>query len=301
VTASSGSSDALDVSPVEAFLDAVLIASAAAPARETRRLLAETEAHLRDATNEAVERGLTREEAERDAVHRFGTAADLVRAEARRHAPSLRTSIRPCVGSVLLFAGLAGIAMGVSAVITAIMGAIGGSTFIVNISSRTHLAPSDCTRWLTQDPSARTCYQAALRDWTFETVTYRGALSILGVLAIVAFIILRRRWSRRNLATALPRSMTDAVAFTVFGAAGIWLVGLGIDAIAVNSGRAPDPRSVPHRRSSRSQRCSGSVSSTTSARPPSRTLPRADASRAHRSAERHQVSVSPTMSHRRRG
>ena len=121
--------------------------------------------------------------------------------------------------------------------VTAVMGAVGGSTFIVNISPHTPLAAVDCTRWLANNPAAHSCYQAALTDWAGETVANRAILGVLGVMALVAFVVPRRRWSARHLVAVLPRNMFDAVAFAVFGVAGVWLASLGINSIAVNAGR----------------------------------------------------------------
>ncbi len=192
--------------------------------------------HLRDAVSEAVERGSSREEAERDAVRRFGPAADIACAEGARLRLPLRALLRPLVCFGLLVSGLAGLAMGISAITTAVMAALGGSTFVVNISPHTYLAPSDCARWLANDPTAHSCYNAALADWAGETVANRVVLGILGVLALATYVPLRRRWSARHMA-ALPRNVVDAVMVTLFGAGGIWLAAVGTDALASGSGR----------------------------------------------------------------
>lgn len=224
-------------SPLEDFLDELLVASASASPRQTRRLLSEAEAHLRDTVSEAVERGSSREEAERDAVRRFGPARDTARQDAAWQRLPFGALVRPSVCFGLLLSGLVGLAMGLSAIITGVMEAFGGSTFIVNISPHTYLAPADCARWLANDPSAHTCYNAALADWAGETVVNRAILGILGVLALATFLLLRWRWSARYLSSALPRNVVDAIMFTLFGAGGVWLTAVGLDAIADGSGR----------------------------------------------------------------
>lgn len=224
-------------SPIEEFLDRLLEASAGAPARSTRYLLTETEAHLRDAAADAAASGADMIEAETAAVARFGSVDHLVRAEAERGRLTAGALIRPAVGSSLLLGGLAGVAMGLSGLITAVMGFLAGSTFIVNISPHTYLAPSDCARWLSQNHSTHSCYQAALQDWSFEVVTNRLVLGLLGAVALVVFARLRRRWSARQLMSVLPRAPVDAVAFFAFFGIGLWLAGLGVDALIVNHGR----------------------------------------------------------------
>jgi hypothetical protein len=220
-----------DDSPVEEYLDRLLEA-APGPPRQVRALLSEAEAHLRDATAEGLARGLSLAEAERQAVTRFGPVRTVADAEARRHTLSLPALARQIVASGLFLGAVGGIAVGVSGVVTAIMGAIGGSTFIVDISSSTRLAPSDCVRWLSQDPAAHSCYHAALSDWTAEVVGFRLVTGVLGLLALGAFFLMRRRWARRHLFGTLPASVIDTVAVTVFGLAGAWTLGLGIDWLA---------------------------------------------------------------------
>ncbi|HEY5273681.1 MAG TPA: permease prefix domain 1-containing protein [Acidimicrobiales bacterium] len=229
--------DRVGYSPIEEFLDQLLVASVDARPRATRHLLAETEAHLRDAADAAMAAGATSAEAEETAVARFGSVEALVQAEAAGRAIPIAALIRPAVGTTLLIGGLGGLAMGVSALITAVMGFFAGSTFIVNISHHTYLAPTDCARWLSQNHSTHSCYQAALEDWSFEVVAYRAVLGVLGVMALLAYSRLRRRWSARQLTFNLPRSPVDAAAFLVFAGAGVWLAGLGIDALIVSAGR----------------------------------------------------------------
>jgi len=224
-------------SPIEEFLDKLLAASAGAPPRATRHLLAETEAHLRDIADEETEAGATSGEAEEAAVARFGSVDALVQAEAAARGLRSGALIRPAVGTSLLLGGLAGLAMGVSGLITAIMGYLAGPAFIVNISHHTYLAPSDCARWLSQNHSTHGCYQAALQDWSFEVVAYRVVLGVLGLVALLVYLRLGRRWSARQLTFNLPRSSVDAVAFVAFAGVGVWLAGVGIDSLIVSAGQ----------------------------------------------------------------
>ncbi|MHB8448906.1 MAG: hypothetical protein ACYDAQ_00300 [Mycobacteriales bacterium] len=224
-------------SPIEEFLDELLVGSAGAPPRTTRHLLAETEAHLRDVAKELTTAGATSGHAEEAAVARFGSVDALVRAEAAARRLPLGALIRPAVGTSLLLGGLAGLAMGVSGLITAIMGYFAGSTFIVNISHHTYLAPSDCARWLSQNHSTHSCYQAALQDWSFEVVAYRVVLGVLGLVALLMYLRLGRRWSARQLTFHLPRSSVDAVAFVAFAGVGVWLAAVGVDSLIVSAGR----------------------------------------------------------------
>ena len=140
------------------------------------------------------------------------------------------------MASGLLLAGIGGVAVGVSGLIAGVLGAIGGARFIVDVPAGQTLPASDCARWLAGDPRAHTCAQAAVADWAFETMAYRLAAGVLGVAALAAFVLVRRRWSRTRRWTALPPAVVDTIAVTLFGISGIWLLGLGVDAVIVSSG-----------------------------------------------------------------
>jgi hypothetical protein len=220
-------------SPIEDYLDRLLV-DAPGPPREVRALLAESEAHLRDATSEGVAAGLPLEAAEQQAVSKFGTVRAVTTAEARRQTLPLPAVARQVAASGLLLGAVGGLAVGVSGIVTAILGAIGGSTFIVRISHSTRLAPSDCARWLANDPGARSCYQAALSDWAGEVVGFRLVAGVLGAVALAAYFAARRRYARE----LLPRAVVDTIALTVFGASGVWMLGLGVDWLVVGGNGA---------------------------------------------------------------
>jgi hypothetical protein len=232
--ASSDPAEEVGLGLVEEYLDKLLVQLPGSP-REVRHLLAEAEAHLRDATADGIGRGQSAEDAEREAVARFGSAGGLARQERLRQSVPAVMLARQCVLSALFLGGIGGLAVGVSGALTAVLGAIGGSRFIVDISPARHLATSDCARWLAANPGAHSCYQAALSAWALDTILIRGAVGVLGALSIAAFLVLRRR-SPGPRASSLPAAVVDTVALTLFAIAGIWLLGLGVDAIVVASG-----------------------------------------------------------------
>lgn len=219
-------------SPVEVYLDRLLAAAPGSP-RDVRALLSEAEAHLRDATAEGVKGGLAQAEAERRAVARFGKVRSVASAEAHRSSLPFAALARRVGVSGLLLGAIGGIAIGVSGIITAILGALGGSTFIVDISPGSHLAPADCARWLANDPGAHSCYQAALSDWASEIVGFRLIAGVAGLVALAAFYLVRRRWTSRQRFETLPAPVVDTIAVTLFGLAGAWMLGLGVDWLAV--------------------------------------------------------------------
>ena len=74
------------VDPVEDYLDQ-LYASLRTTPRQARRIIAEAEDHLREATAAGVEAGLTELEAQEAAISSFGSVRAVVRAHARRVPP----------------------------------------------------------------------------------------------------------------------------------------------------------------------------------------------------------------------
>ena len=219
-------------SPVEQYLDR-LLAAAPGPPREVRSLLAEAEAHLRDATAAGLAEGLDPLAAEQRAVSHFGSVREVTTAEAGRQSLPLAAVGRQVVASGLLLGGIGGVAIGISGLLTALLGAIGGSTFIVDISHSTHLAPADCARWLSQNPGAHSCYQAALSDWAAEIVGFRLVAGVVGLVALAAYFGVRRRRFG-----ALPATVVDTIAVIAFGAAGAWTLGLGVDWLLVGTNGA---------------------------------------------------------------
>jgi len=222
--------------PVEAYLDDLFTELRSAPPRDARRLLAETEAHLRDAAAEELGRGSAPDEAARRAVARFGPSPQLVHEELHRLRAPWPEMLQAIVASAWFLGAIGALAVGVSGIAAAGLRALGGASFIADTRPSGTLTASDCARWLSLYPGARSCHQAAVADWAVETVVYRLALGVLGVAALAAFVVLRRRWTRAGRWTSLPSTVVDTIAVTLFGAGGVWLAGLGVDAVVVASG-----------------------------------------------------------------
>ncbi len=222
--------------PIEAYLDGMFAGLRSAPPRDARRLLTETEAHLRDAAAEEVRRGSPPIEAETLAVARFGPSPQVVREELHRHHAPWPVMVQAIVASAWFLGAIGAIAVGVSGVVAAGLRTLGGAAFIADTRPTGTLSASDCARWLSLYPGAHSCHQAAVADWAVETVYYRLALGALGVLALAAFVVVKRRWTRTGGWTTLPTTVVDTIAVTAFGAGGVWLAGLGVDAVLVASG-----------------------------------------------------------------
>ena len=219
--------------PIERYLDELFIEVRASHPREARSLLAETEEHLRDLADAAQRNGLDATTAAQHAVDQYGDPVIIAAADRRR----VTTPLLVRVGlSGWQLGAVGAIAIGLSGALAGLVHVLGASDRVLATDTPSHLSAADCARWQSLYPSATSCAQAALRDWAAETIFYRVAVGILGIIALTALALLRRRSVRARLARPLPSTVSNAIATAAFATAGIWLAGLGIDAIIVRSG-----------------------------------------------------------------
>ena len=220
--------------PIDNYLDQLFVQLKRSSPRDARSMLAEAEAHLRDSADEAVRAGMGQEQAEAEAVHRFG--------QARLVATSDRARDRSWVArgtfmSAWSLGAWGAVAVGVSGLVAGAMRLAGGTNqFLAGPWSGSGITASDCARWLSGYPHAGSCAQAAMADWANEIVVYRVALGIIGLVALAVLWLARRRLFPGPRWSPLPATVVDTVATTIFGLSGTWLAGLGLDAWVVSSG-----------------------------------------------------------------
>jgi len=219
-------------SPIGFYLDDLFAATRALPPRDARYLLAETEAHLRDAADAATASGAQPYEAELAALAAFGTVDDLVPRERQRIRVPLRTLAGQVLRSGMLLGATGAMAVGASGVVAGLIYLIGGANSVTTVPA-TVLTPHNCARWLSQQAAA-SCHQAALSDWAFETVYSRLALGLVGILLLIAY-----RFSKRGRTgnSGLTPIVTDTAAALAFAVAGLWTAGLGVDAMIGSGGQ----------------------------------------------------------------
>jgi len=222
-------------SPLESYLDELFVQVSTLHPRQARELMAEAEAHLRDDVEQGVASGLSEVEAEQVAISRFGSTSALASAEARRQPVPLTSVVRQVFSSALLLGAIGALAIGASGVIALAIRAFGGNTALATVPPGRILSSADCARWLAANPTAPNCRSAAISDWAAEIVYYRLAVGLLGVVALLLFLGLRRVSTVRRWAT-LPSSVMDTVALCLFAVAGLWTLGLGLNALATSDG-----------------------------------------------------------------
>jgi hypothetical protein len=221
-------------SPIETYLDQLVRELSMRRPRDFREMLSEAEAHLRDDAALGVAQGLPERESERQAVARFGPASVVATAEQQRTRLPYRVLAGQVLLSVLWLGGVGALSVGLSGLVAEVFRLVGGARFVVDSTPGQVLAPADCTRWLSLDPAARSCPNAAVADWINEVVWYRVAIGLLGLVAIVVFLALRRRTLRQ--VGLLPRAIVDTVAVTAFSGAALLTAAVGLDLVVTESG-----------------------------------------------------------------
>jgi hypothetical protein len=199
--------------PIEEYLDTLYLSLKGNP-RQARRLLAEAEAHLRDAADAATAGGLDPLEAERAAVANFGPPTGVV---PRPGVPAILGDLT-YLGVKLGAIGL--VAVGLSGLVALVMNLAFGRSFVGNGAG--NYSAADCQRYLAIWPHATSCAQAAMFEGSSDAVSLRVAAGLVGALVLVAL----RFWRRPARTTpTLPAAIAPTIAATAFGGAAAWLLG----------------------------------------------------------------------------
>jgi hypothetical protein len=214
----------LESTPIDDYLDQLFVRLRGTP-RHARRVLAETEEHLRDSAAAQRDRGVPHAEAERQAIAAFGPV-DLVATIPAPRVP-YRRIVAAAVASAwsLTAAGL--IAIGLSGLIAAVMNASLGRAFVGGDSIGGSYSAAACRHVLQLWPDARNCAQASVLENSADAVSLRGLAGIAGVVLGLLYLLWRRR--HPGPAIALPVALPPAVAVTVFGSAATLLLGQSAD------------------------------------------------------------------------
>ena len=194
--------------PIDAYLDELFVATREGDPAAARRLLAETEAHLRESAARLRGQGLDREDAEREAVHRFGpvdAVTPALRPSVRDVARlPLRAFVRPVVG----LAAVGAIAVGVSGALSELFGRIWGAGFVAGDLPGVAYTAARCAVLQAPYPGLD-CAQAAAEHHWGEVVEYRVVLGVLGLLLLLVWRLLPRE-------AVLPAGLAPSLAAAAF-------------------------------------------------------------------------------------
>jgi MYXO-CTERM domain-containing protein len=219
---------------VESYLDRLLVSLSGSP-RQVRHTLAEVEAHLRDAVDEGIAAGLPEQVAQAQALERIGP----VHAVTGRAAVLTRPSsalLRRLALTAALVGGAGFVAIGAAGVVGRLLQAVRGNVFMTAPWPHGTYTQADCARWLAGDPGSRSCVTAMLADHAFDFLLQTTAAGLLGLIALAAYLFLRRRWRDRATTTALPPGTAEALGTILAGAAAVYFFGVVADIETVRHG-----------------------------------------------------------------
>jgi len=186
--------------PIEDYLDE-LLRRTRADARTTRRLLDEAADHLYAAADALCEEGLSRAEAEAQAVRQFGPVTPIVAPTLRRSLPGLAfETLRAAV-----FLGSCGlIAVGISGLLALVMNVVSGPSFVGGATALAGHGPS-------------------VREVADDAVVLRVLAGLVGLMVLLGCLAWRRYRPRPAL---LPAGLVDGLGAAAFaaGTAGLVIV-----------------------------------------------------------------------------
>jgi hypothetical protein len=220
---------------VEDYLDRLLL-TLSGPPRQVRHTLAEVEAHLQDAVAEGVAAGLPEHEAQAAAIARIGPL-HAVTGRTALFSRSAAALIRRTALAGSLVGGVGLVAVGISGAIAWALSAIRGGTFLTAPFPPGSYTPADCARWLAGDPATHSCIRAMTHDHVGEIILNSFAAGILGLLTLLAFWWMRRRWQDRGTLTALPVGSAEASGAILATAVMLLSLGGAVDTEMVQRGQ----------------------------------------------------------------
>ncbi|HEX3335646.1 MAG TPA: permease prefix domain 1-containing protein [Jatrophihabitans sp.] len=178
--------------PIDDYLDE-LLRRTRADARTTRRLLDEASDHLHATATELQASGMSRQEAETEAVRRFGPVAPIVRATVRR---SLVALVSETLRAALFLTGCGLVAVGISGLVALVMNVWFGRSFVGGVT----LSP----------------FQGApVNETADDAVVLRVVAGLVGLLVLLGYLALHRHTSSPSL---LPAGLVDALGAAAFAA-----------------------------------------------------------------------------------
>jgi hypothetical protein len=223
---------------IEGYLDQ-LLTHLRGSARDVRRILSESEEHLRDATSELRAAGASEEEAQRRAIERFGHPRTVARRFSARLAPIPPAAVAAeLVRTAVLLGAVGLVAIGASGALAELFGRVFGAAFVAGDLPGTTYSSQRCAEFLEYFPDAGSCEQAAALHHWGEVVEYRVAAGVLGLLVLGTVLLWRRR--RRGQEPPYPGVLPDGfsatVATSLFGVAAVVLGLQSVDSFLVGGG-----------------------------------------------------------------
>lgn len=224
--------------PIDAYLDQLLAALRCEPGR-IRRILAETEDHLREAAHRRIEAGTDQSSAEREAVAAFGAPAVVAARFGTRGMPGMRGVLGGVAFELALLTTVALLAIGLSGALLFAIGELKGTRAAVRDESFTVVVPIGPCAFLSlpgeppppgHGAGCTPEYQQRLEDGARsdelqKDVLFRAVPGLTGVLMAAGLLL-----SRRKIAPATMSPVTPALGAVVFAALALVLLFAAYDA-----------------------------------------------------------------------
>jgi hypothetical protein len=199
---------------IDRYLDRLLL-ELRGSAADVRRILAEVEEHLNDATREGVADGLPEEEARRAAIARFGSPRTVARRFGGASVPRADL-VRALAWALVPFGAVGLVAVGVSGAISELLGRLFGAAFVSGDPPWVRYTPRRCAELRSLFPG-HGCLDAAVQDHWGEVVVFRVAAGVLGLLVLGGYALVRHR--ARASSAALRPGVVPVAGVTAYGLA----------------------------------------------------------------------------------
>ncbi|WP_439902592.1 hypothetical protein [Microbacterium azadirachtae] len=192
--------------------------------RDTWRLLAETDAHLRDAQAALQAQGMAADAAADSAVERFGDPAVVAKA------PSPRRRALGLFSGAWLVVALGLVVIGISGLVSWALEAFLGPAFLAGDVNGVTYTAARCADFLGFFPGAGSCAAAAAMHHSEEIVSERLAAGVLGLLLLLVWLLVR------SIRGAVPIARDDRRLLLIASAVaylGVGMVGFGSGVLSV--------------------------------------------------------------------
>jgi hypothetical protein len=141
------------------------------------------------------------------------------------------STFRSLVLGVLFLTWVGFVSVGVSGIVAAAMQAAFGAGFLAGDLPGVTYTSDRCADLQEYAPSGASCEEAAALHHSDETVTYRLAAGVLGLLLLGVWLVARRR--NVGPGEGLPTGMVQAAGSVLFGVVGLALVAQGLELLAI--------------------------------------------------------------------
>jgi hypothetical protein len=225
-----------DPDPVERYLDR-LLGYLRGETTEVRRILAEVEEHLRDATAAGVAEGLDEREAQRRAVAAFGRPREVAgRFPRDRVAVPAGVVLAELARTGLALGAVALVAIGVSGGLADLLGRLFGPAFVSGDMPGVTYTPARCAQFLEYFPHAGSCNAAATLDHWGEVVEFRVFAGVVGLIVLGIAALARRGRPAPAWTGVLPKAFAPVVATALYAVAAALLLLASLQAALVAGG-----------------------------------------------------------------